>query len=95
MSGIFEGITKYKVKKMLNGMDDDGKDDSDIPFDDFKKFFNVDTTAKSINNIDHSVTIRMNEVGHANWNFKVSGDRNVHIKREKKVPWEHPESDIP
>ncbi len=90
MAGKFEGITKNRVKQVMDWMDKDGTDHLDIPFDGlggFKEIFNVDTDAKSIKTITHSVTIRMNEVGPANWYFKVGytdGGRVVRISRKRK-----------
>lgn len=86
----FNGITKEFIKQVAEGMIVDGEDYQDISFDEFKKLIHYDGTARSIQTISQSVTIRMNEVGPANWNFKV-GSRNsgkkVHIFRERKNPY--------
>ncbi len=86
----FNGITEKFIKQVADGMREDGERYLDIPFDEFKELIHYDGTARSIQTISQSVTIRMNEVGPCNWNFKV-GSRNsgkmVHIYRVGKNPY--------
>ena len=87
MTDIYKGINKKFMKLVSDGMDEDGKDYLDIPFDEFKELAKCESNAKSIKTINHSVTIRMNEVGPCNWFFKVGSRKNgdvVHILRTKK-----------
>ncbi|MCL7476305.1 MAG: hypothetical protein M8352_09745 [ANME-2 cluster archaeon] len=87
MADIFKGINKKFMKLVYDGMDEDGKDYLDIPFNEFKELTKCETNAKSIKSITHSVTMRMNEVGPSNWFFKVGSRKNgdvVHILRIKK-----------
>ena len=87
MTEVFKGINKEFMENIVEGMEEDGENYLDIPFNEFKKLIKSETKAKSIRTINQSVTIQMNKVGPPEWVFKVGSRKNgdiVHISMTKK-----------
>lgn len=95
MAGAYEGITREFVERLGKEILDSKIDETDIPFiekpsADFLKSFDYNGKGKIAKNITRSIAEHLNEVGPANWFFKVKWMKTgqvFQISLNKKEVW--------